>query len=165
MQLVPILLSLITAATAIDIRFQEACDGGWSASCANINPGVCCSITGSTPIVLFAAVPNWNVETFASPYNDCSRKDVSHDIVHGDKCFHDYVKHFASGVYHIVNKKMARDEVEQPCQRVDTFYVEDGTKYSLTDLEDGQIRYLVCLNQCLHCACVFANCFARPSRL
>jgi hypothetical protein len=31
----------------------------------------------------------------------------------------------------------------QECQKVDTFYAEDGSKYGISHLDDGAIQYLV----------------------
>jgi hypothetical protein len=31
----------------------------------------------------------------------------------------------------------------QECRKVDTFYAEDGSKYSISHLDDGAIQYLV----------------------
>jgi hypothetical protein len=53
---------------------------------------------------------------------------------------------FAAGKYWFNGKKMARAEgaADEECQRVDTFILEDGTKYPVpADMDDARIEYFV----------------------
>lgn len=141
------LLSLIATATAVDIRFtdNQSCNG-WFAACSNINPGICCSIATFVKAVEFAAVPSsWTLRKSGFNGENCNNL-IAELVSQGSFCFTD-LRGFRSARYSFVSKKLARSPSDVPtseeCQKVDTFVLEDGTKYPIDHLSDEQIQYLV----------------------
>jgi hypothetical protein len=141
------LLGLIATATAVDIRFTNSpsCDG-WYAACSNINPGICCSIAQSTRAIEFAAVPStWFLRKTGYLAENCVGF-LSEHITRGGYCDSN-PRRYQSARYEFFNEKLARSpgtgDISEDCQRVDTFVLEDGTKYPISQLNDGEVTYLV----------------------
>jgi hypothetical protein len=142
-----ILLGLIASATAVDIRFADGCDG-WYAACSNINPGICCSLAGATRFLQIVAVPsNWHIRGSGFLLENCNNF-LSDADGRGNLCF-GHERFFSSGRYSFVPGKLARSPgtgditTSGECQRADTFALEDGTKYPISQLNDGEVNYLV----------------------
>lgn len=147
-----VLIGLMTTATAVDIRFTNSLScNGWYAACSNINPGICCSIAASTLKINVAAVPsNWIVRAFGFLLSNCESSLGQWDN-RGDLCV-GHERRLSSARYQILPAKLARGSgtgeittrtTGEECQRVDTFTLEDGTKYPINHLNDGEVQYLV----------------------
>lgn len=142
-----ILLGLVATAAAVDIRFtnSQTCNG-WYAACANINPGVCCSLNTATMAIEYAAVPNtWFLRKSGYTEENCNHL-ISEIVSFGSLCDFNLAG-YKSGRYVFSGMKLARspsdDTTSEDCQRVDTFVLEDGSKYTISDLSDSQVDYLV----------------------
>jgi hypothetical protein len=152
-----IVLTLATAATAIDIRFfgESHCRNGIGYSCRNMNANSCCGGQRSNgwAAMSFAAIPtNWDVYTRAYTGENCYdgnlknqfRSEGRSDLCHGDNL------HYESGKYYFASKKAIRgmtiEERDEPqeCVKPDTLYFPDDSTYAISSLTDAQVEELVC---------------------
>lgn len=144
-------LALVTAATAIDIRFSADCYGGWAQQCANINPNTCCNSNTHWNAVILAAIPSgWSVTLDQYVFASCKSLFSSWNPSSDNQCNYNGRGLAVSAGYHFRGKKMARGQAGEEtaaagkeCQKVDSFVSPDGTTYPIDHLSDSEVQYLV----------------------
>ncbi|CCF32666.1 hypothetical protein CH063_05006 [Colletotrichum higginsianum] len=153
-------LGLAATASAIDVRghYGGTCDGAY-VGCANINPNVCCVISGSASSgrtsVSVAAIPgDWRIRTQAYTGGGCSSLAGQLDSNGNTFVCLSYSSRGdrTGGQYWFVGRKRADDNscpAEQPgggkCEAVakpDTLGLADGTEYNITGLSDEKLQEL-----------------------
>jgi hypothetical protein len=134
---------------------------------SNINPNICCTSSIPTTWIFFANVPSeWYIQKAGYVLANCDDRPFFSSGSRGDECeFFD--RRFAAGRYWFNSKKMARAEgaAGEECQRVDTFVLEDGSKYPIpADMDDARIEYFVRSPVWCDDNASFANSFASSSK-
>ena len=148
------LLGLAGTASALDIYFHTGtnCDGA-SVICQGINPGVCCSVGGITQrsVAYRGIVPTWNIRCRSYQGNGCEILRADSTVKGVNYQCHSFQNNYNynGARYDFVNSKRAEDTCtadEGTCessQKADTLIMEDGTKFSILDLEEDPLEELV----------------------
>jgi hypothetical protein len=154
MHYISAIFTLITAASAIDIRFHndQHCRQGGGLTCNNQNPGSCCNGLTSWRGISFVAIPtNWNIKTQSFRNSQC---DVTPEnefpssgrdwICHGTG---DNSLIYGYGKYEFINKRKRDGDVDgasdEGCQKPDEAFFSDGRRYNISGLPDHQLIELV----------------------
>jgi hypothetical protein len=139
-----LILSLASSATAISIRFGGQCYNPTTVGCEDLNPGICCFVSPNRLSATLVAVPNeWNVRYDGYGDTNCQNSKFTVSRIPGTTPCQARDGGFGSAAYFFNSRKLVRKEEGQECQRVDTFYAEDGSKYGISHLDDAGIQYLV----------------------
>jgi hypothetical protein len=154
MHFTPILLSLATAASAIDIRFftGSKCNGGAELQCGGIGANTCCQIGYKVSSIGFFAIPtNWNVVTRSYVNgNACRGSDKANEfrnngaatVCHGTQGL--FAGNYRGGGYSFVSKRRAIDASdEEACVKPNLLVLEDGQKYKIDGLDDDVTEQMV----------------------
>ncbi|KXJ87898.1 hypothetical protein Micbo1qcDRAFT_178546 [Microdochium bolleyi] len=149
-----IVLALVAAATAIDVRFYSSgnCGGSYT-TCSGAKPGECCRGPAQRFSVEFAAIPkDWKIRgTSYNGHSPCRFPNQGADSAgRSSICLVSRAEN-NSARYEFISKKrgddgsLAQDGIpaavegaaEQKCIRPDTLVLEDGTAFDLTNLNEA----------------------------
>ncbi|KAI1854676.1 hypothetical protein JX265_002316 [Neoarthrinium moseri] len=141
-----ILLGLAATASAIDAYFHLGgdCDGP-ATLCKDLNPGVCCTSSGSNTVGYRGIPTDWRLSMTAYFGGGCSIVAYTNPAVNTNYvCIRPFSGDppFTGTRYFFDSKKRAEDEPCTSTQKPDELILADGTRYNIAGLEDNVLNQL-----------------------
>lgn len=146
MKYLTVLISLATAASAVDLYLHTNNDcGGSSLRCNGFNPNDCCGIeSNDSPYQSIAVrgIPDgWALQGRGYDAGGCSRlQTVSGNNGNPWICNRSNGFRYTGAGYNFFSQKRAEPKSE--CQRPETLILSDGTEYDMAGLDDNDFNTL-----------------------